>query len=203
MKEAAIILISYLLGSISFAYIFAKLFKGIDIRKYGTKNAGTSNVFLVVGKTAGILTLIGDLAKGAAAVLIAIYFAMPEYIVILAGTAAILGHIYPIFLQFRGGKGTATFLGMMIPLVPIELLISLGILILLSLITKRLLLAQLISLTIIPFLAGYFYNRSLTIVIGISLIILSGWIIGIYVHKKNLISTKHYYKLMKKLSLNL
>ena len=199
MKEVAIILIGYLLGSISFAYIFAKLFKGIDIRKYGTKNAGTSNVFITVGKTAGILTLIGDLAKGAAAVLIAMYFTMPEYIIILAGIAAILGHIFPIFLKFKGGIGVATSMGMMIPLVPIELLISLGVLVILSLLIKRLLLVQLISLSIIPFLALY-YNKSLTILIGISIVILLRWIMGIYFHKKNLISTKQYYKLMKKLN---
>jgi len=197
MKEISIILISYLIGSISFAYIFGKLFKGIDIRKKGTKNAGASNVFLTVGKIAGILTLTGDFTKGAAAVLLAKYFLMPNYIIIIAGAAAIIGHIFPIFLKFKGGKGIATTIGMMIPLIPRELLFALGILIILSLLFKRLLLAQLIALGILPFLALYLH-RSQTIIIGVFIIILVRFVIDINYFKKKLFSKDYYYKLMKR-----
>ena len=195
--EGLILIVSYLIGSISFSYIIAKLVKGIDIRKYGTKNAGTSNVFLVVGPVAGILTLIGDVGKGAVAVFLAQWLAMPDYIILLAGISAIVGHCFPIFLKFKGGKGMATSFGVIIPLAPIELLIVLGILVLLAFIIKRLTLSLLVSLSLLPLLAWYF-NRSLTIIIGIGIIVLSRWVIDAFNFKEVLAGTD-YQRLISKI----
>ncbi len=197
LMEGLLIILSYLIGSISFSYLVTKSAKGIDIRDYGTKNAGTSNVFLVVGPFAGILTLIGDIGKGALAVFLAQWLAMPEYIILLAGISAIIGHCFPVFLKFEGGKGMATSIGMMIPIVPIELLIALVLIVLLAVIIKRLTLSFLISLTLIPLWAWYF-NRSLTIIIGLGIIVLLRWVIEAFNFNKVLSGTD-YQILMSKL----
>lgn len=111
-----IALISYLIGSISFAVIFSKKIAGFDVREKGSKNAGATNVLRTVGKKAAILTLICDLLKGVLAVSIAILAAKiwteinVEILKYLAGLFAIIGHTIPIYYGFRGGKGVATAL---------------------------------------------------------------------------------------------
>lgn len=197
MNEILVIVIGYLLGSVSFSYIITHLFKGVDIRKHGTKNAGATNVFLVVGTFAGILTLIGDIVKGTVAVLLAQFLFMPEYIVILAGISAIIGHCFSIFLKFKGGKGMATTIGMFIPLIPTELIVALLIWIFLIFLLKRLSLSGIIALTFLPFLALYF-DRSITIIIGVAILIVSRWIINL-INFNNLISGEDYKRLASRL----
>ena len=110
-------LVAYLIGSINFAIIFSKKFAGFDLRERGSKNAGTTNVLRTVGKKAGILTLICDMLKGVVSVLLAMLVAKIwtetdlEIIKYLAGLMAIIGHTYPIYYGFKGGKGVATALG--------------------------------------------------------------------------------------------
>lgn len=112
-----IAIIAYFLGSISFSVIFSRKFAGFDVREKGSKNAGASNVLRTVGKNAAILTLICDILKGIIAVVIAIIASKIwkdvnlEILKYLAGFCAILGHTFPIFFEFRGGKGVATALG--------------------------------------------------------------------------------------------
>lgn len=112
--------IAYLLGSISFSVIFSKKMAGIDVREEGSKNAGTTNVLRTVGKKAAALTLICDILKGVVAVLIgyAISFITTELnaalLVQIAGTFAIIGHTFPVFFKFKGGKGIATSLGILL-----------------------------------------------------------------------------------------
>lgn len=192
-----IVIIGYLLGSIPFSYIFAKLFKRIDIRKYGSKNAGASNVFFVAGPFAGVLALICDILKGSFAILLAQSLSMPEYIVILTGIAAIIGHCFPIFLKFKGGKGMATSIGVLIPLIPKELIISLVIFILFIIVIKRLALSGLIAISFLPFLAWYF-NRSSILVIAVLLIVLSRWIIASF-RFKEILKGSDYKKFIKKI----
>lgn len=196
-KRILVLVISYLIGSISFSYLFSRLLKGIDIRQYGDKNAGATNVFLVVGNLAGILTLIGDVTKGTIVVMLAKIMAMPEYLWVSAGICAILGHIFPIYFGFRGGKGMATSIGVLIPLVPKELLITLLIWILLIIFLKRLSLAGLISLSFLPVWA-WFFNKSVTIIIGIILIVLSRWSLYAF-NFKTLFAGIDYQKLKSKL----
>jgi glycerol-3-phosphate acyltransferase PlsY len=114
---------AYLLGSIPFGIILAKLFGGTDVRKEGSGNIGATNVARVVGPLAGILTLILDAAKGAAAVLLAERLSNGSATwMMIAGMAALLGHCYPVWLKFRGGKGVATAAGIFIALCPIAFL---------------------------------------------------------------------------------
>ena len=124
---------AYLLGSIPFGLILAKLFAGSDIRKSGSGNNGATNVARVAGPAAGILTLALDAAKGSAAVWLAGRFTEQRSTVMtLAGIIALLGHCFPIWLKFKGGKGVATALGVFLILAPLAALASLFIFIVVS-----------------------------------------------------------------------
>ena len=117
------IIIAYLLGSIPFAYIIGK-WRGLDVRKVGDKNVGTFNVFRHAGWGAGILTLVADVGKGAVAILVAELLSANELVVFGAGVAAVIGHNWPVFLHFRGGRGLAVVIGALLALLPIEMLIA-------------------------------------------------------------------------------
>lgn len=116
---------AYVIGSIPTAYIFGRVLKGIDIREYGSGNAGATNVFRVIGKTPGIIVLIIDIIKG---YISATYLASgfmylapvtrPELYRILFGLSAIAGHNWTLFLKFKGGKGVAASAGVVIGLIP-------------------------------------------------------------------------------------
>ena len=116
---------AYLIGSIPTAYIFGRVFKGIDIREHGSGNTGATNVFRVIGKTPGIVVLIIDIIKG---FVCATYLASgfmylapvvrPEMYRILIGLCAIAGHNWTIFLKFKGGKGVAASAGVVMGLIP-------------------------------------------------------------------------------------
>jgi acyl phosphate:glycerol-3-phosphate acyltransferase len=118
-----LVLAGYLLGSIPFGIILAKIFGGKDVRQHGSGNIGATNVSRVAGPLAGILTLVLDAAKGGAAVWLAAR--LTDYragAMILAGVAALLGHCFPVWLRFKGGKGVATALGIFIALCPLAAL---------------------------------------------------------------------------------
>ena len=117
-----IAIIAYLLGSISFSVIFTKKMAGFDVREKGSKNAGSTNVLRTAGKKAAAFTLICDILKGVVAVLVAYFtgqiFSLTNnetaVLVQIAAIAAVIGHMYPIFFQFKGGKGVATSLGILL-----------------------------------------------------------------------------------------
>lgn len=132
-----IILASYLIGSIPSALIVGKLFKGIDIRKFGSGNLGSTNAFRVLGIPLGILVQIMDISKGLIAVLFVtsfFYHNLPftnytpfediTVLKIIAGISAVIGHTFSVFVNFKGGKGINTALGMLISLAPIDVGIS-------------------------------------------------------------------------------
>ena len=112
---AAGTLVAYLLGSIPTAYIFGKLLKGIDVREHGSGNVGATNTLRAVGKLPALLVFLIDFAKGLVAVKVIPLFweGHPPYFYVFLGIAAVAGHIWPVFLKFRGGKGVATLVGMM------------------------------------------------------------------------------------------
>ncbi len=112
------ILISYLLGSMPTAYIFGKFYKGIDIREYGSGNVGATNVFRVLGKWPGMIVLLIDILKGLLPVIVVADFLGLESIGewIILGLIAVIGHNWTVFLKFKGGKGIATGLGVLIAL---------------------------------------------------------------------------------------
>ena len=101
-----VVIFSYLLGSINFAYITARM-KGIDISSEGSGNPGTSNVLRTLGKGSAAIVLFGDLLKGAIPI---VFFYQDQYFLVY-GLAAVVGHIYPVFYRFKGGKGVATYVG--------------------------------------------------------------------------------------------
>jgi glycerol-3-phosphate acyltransferase PlsY len=109
--------LAYLLGSVPFGIVMARLFRLGDLRKIGSGNIGATNVLRTGNKLAALLTLLGDAGKGAFAVLVA-RATLGEDAAQLAGVAAFLGHGFPVFLRFKGGKGVATFLGTLIALSP-------------------------------------------------------------------------------------
>ncbi len=115
-----VVIISYLIGSVSFSVIFGKKFAGIDVREKGSKNAGSTNVLRTAGKKAAILTLICDTLKGVIAVFIGFLLGLclegidKALLVQLAGIFVVVGHVFPVFFKFKGGKGVATSLGVLL-----------------------------------------------------------------------------------------
>ena len=116
MLTIVFVIAAYLLGSISFAVITSKLFGLADPRTYGSGNPGATNVLRSGKKAAAALTLFGDAAKGWLAVFLAIQFALPDVQIALVVLAVFLGHLFPVFLRFKGGKGVATALGVLLAL---------------------------------------------------------------------------------------
>lgn len=110
MTEALVIAFSYLLGSVPFGIVFTRA-KGVDLRKVGSGNIGATNVLRAAGKGPAVLTLLGDILKGAAAVALARALGLGASYEGLAALAAVAGHDFSVFLKFRGGKGVATSLG--------------------------------------------------------------------------------------------
>jgi glycerol-3-phosphate acyltransferase PlsY len=164
-----IIILAYLLGSIPSAIIISKAFKGIDIRDYGSKNAGFTNVYRVLGAFPAIIVLIMDIGKGMAAVLLVTQISLTPValnlvsIKILAGVSVILGHVFPVFAGFKGGKGIATALGALFSLIPLEITLALIVFIVIVIITRYISLGSLSAACFI-FLAllfeRYYLKRS-------------------------------------------
>ena len=131
MVAVFLVLVAYLLGSIPTSVWIGKAFYNIDVREFGSGNAGATNTFRVLGKNAGIPVLIIDIFKGSAAVALSYLseykFGTPEFINLQLGlgVAALIGHIFPVFAGFRGGKGVATILGIVIFIVPVSCSLSL------------------------------------------------------------------------------
>lgn len=115
MYAAIAVIVSYLLGSVSFSIVIAKWVKGIDIRQHGSGNAGATNTIRVLGKGPGLLVFVLDIAKGIVAVLLGRWLGMAEddWTAAICGLAAIMGHNWPIWFRFKGGKGIATTVGVM------------------------------------------------------------------------------------------
>ena len=159
--------IAYLLGSIPFGYLLVKIFRHEDIRATGSGNIGATNVARSGAKGLGVLTLLLDALKGFLAVFIAQRIAPGNLdLAVAAAVAAILGHVFPIWLRFRGGKGVATALGVFLALTPISALIVLAIFALVFAITRYVSLASIIAAAAFPFIALHFITERSPIVVG-------------------------------------
>lgn len=180
MKYVLVIICAYLLGSSSMSYYIAKL-KGVDIQQKGSKNLGASNAMIVLGWKYGILVGIHDIAKSAIAVLLAVNI-FPElaYIGALAGVASVLGHIFPFYLKFKGGKGFASYLGMTFALNWKLALIICVIIVVATLITDYIVVATTLTITIVPISLGIIAQN-----IFLPLILLIATIVIIYKHRMN------------------
>lgn len=117
MNSSILAIAAYLIGSIPTGLILGKMY-GIDVRTAGSGNIGATNVYRTVGKKIGILTLLADCLKGLLPVLVARRLALPEIMIAGVGLAAFLGHVFPFYLRFKGGKGVATALGVFLGAAP-------------------------------------------------------------------------------------
>ena len=149
---------AYFLGSIPTAYIVGRLRKGIDIRQVGSRNMGAMNVFYNVGFFYGVLVLLSDIGKGAAAVALARWLEVPIAAELIAGAIAVLGHSFPVWLSFRGGKGGAPLIGVFIFIMPWGLAIAFPIFALLTLLTRFPTLSYSLALLTFPFVAWLIYH---------------------------------------------
>ena len=177
--------LAYLLGSISFAVLVSKVFRLADPRTYGSKNPGATNVLRSGNKLAAVLTLIGDCAKGWLAVWLALrldeQFALGEAGIALIALTVFLGHLWPVFLRFAGGKGVATALGVLLGLNPILGLATLVTWIVIAYAFRYSSLAALVSAVFAPFYYGLLFGADIKL---FAVLIMSGLLI--YRHHKNI-----------------
>lgn len=198
-----IILLSYLIGSIPTSIIISKAVRGIDIREHGSGNAGGTNVMRVLGWKHGMLVILLDALKGVLAVVIVArlhYGTMPfenatpfddfTLVQIIAGLSAVVGHIWTVFAGFKGGKGIATALGMLLMIVTIDMLIAIGVFILVVSISKYISLGSILGAIAVPLalivrenifhvdIPGY--HTLLPFLVALSVLV-------IYTHRKNVI----------------
>jgi glycerol-3-phosphate acyltransferase PlsY len=176
------IIFAYLCGSIPFAYIFAKIIGKVDIRNVGSGNPGTTNVLRSVGKGAAVATFAADILKG----FVPVYFAKriygPSYLMPIAvAICAMVGHIFTIFLNFKGGKGVATGLGVFLAIMPLPSIIAFGIFGLVFIFSGYVALGSICSALSLP-LASYFLGCNIKAVIfsfAVAMLI-------VYKHKANI-----------------
>ena len=119
INQIIITLIAYLIGSLSFGIFASKLFNISDPRTMGSKNPGATNVMRQGNKVAAIFTLLGDMLKATILLLIAKFYGVSDSLIVLIAVAVMLGHVYPIYYQFKGGKGVATALGILLGISPV------------------------------------------------------------------------------------
>lgn len=121
------VVLSYVLGSVPTGLWLGLKLRGVDIREHGSKNIGATNTMRVLGKKLGVMALVGDAAKGVVSVLLFARLASWEYLPLVCGLAAIVGHTASVFLRFRGGKGVATGAGVFLALFPMQSLIAVAV----------------------------------------------------------------------------
>lgn len=163
------VVIGYLLGSIPFAYIAGRLIKGVDIRRVGGGNVGALNIMREIGMVAGWAVLLADMGKGVLAVLIAQWLGVSLIFVFIAGLAAVVGHSWPVFLKFKGGKGGATTMGVLLALAPVEFAISFAITVIVVLVTSNVRLGMGVGLAFLPLIIWWFGNDNSLIIYSLAL----------------------------------
>lgn len=188
--NTVILLFAYLLGSIPNAVWIGKFFFNTDVRNYGSKNSGSTNTLRVLGYKAGIPVLLLDILKGFLAVkmiYLTFYYipATGEYInfQLLLGLAVIIGHIFPVFANFRGGKGVATLIGVILAIDPVSMLICIGMFMITLIITKYVSLSSMIAGLSFPVLVIVVFNTTTSSLVIFSLIV---FVLLLFTHQKNI-----------------
>ncbi len=186
-------LLAYLIGAIPFSILIGKIFYGKDVREYGSGNAGATNTFRVLGVTAGSVVLGLDIAKGIAAVLIANVFYNEEscpiifiYFQMELGLSAAIGHIFPVYLKFNGGKGVATFFGVVLYLFPIPASICMAAFFITYFLTKYVSLSSMIA-SVTFMIAIFIYYVKYHDQFGLILFAVAVPSIIIFTHRKNIL----------------
>jgi len=182
--------LAYLIGALPFSVLVGKTFFGKDVRKEGSKNPGATNTFRVLGIRAGLSVLILDIAKGMVAVSLAFYFGNllitdPSFILyqIGLGLTATLGHIYPVYLWFKGGKGVATLFGVIVAVFWQAALICSGVFLLVFIVTRYVSLSSLIAAVSFPLVTIFYLHHREVPVIIFSLLIP---VLIIFTHRENI-----------------
>lgn len=192
MVYAFYVLIAYLLGSIPSAVWIGRKYHGMDLREFGSKNAGATNTFRVLGKRTGIIVLLLDIAKGVLAsmisyVLFSMYFDDTSSLYslqILGAVACVLGHVFPVFAGFKGGKGVATSLGLYIGINPIVSMVVLGIFLVVFVLSHYVSLGSLCAAFALPFISylGFHQKEESLILLNCTLTV-----IVFIAHRKNIV----------------
>jgi glycerol-3-phosphate acyltransferase PlsY len=191
MLLLTIILLGYLIGSIPTAVWVGKAFHGIDIREHGSKNAGATNTFRVLGKRSGWFVLIVDVSKGILAACLPHFFSYllegykDEFLILqLCGSfSAVFGHVFPVFANFRGGKGVATSLGIVIGINPYAALVCLTIFLVIFLSSRYVSLGAIISALCFPFVSYFMIQEDARIMIVFTVVL---GVMVIMAHRKNI-----------------
>ena len=172
IRDVAAVAGAYLLGSVPFGLLIARLRGGVDLRRMGSGNIGATNVLRVVGKGAAALTLVGDIGKGALAVAIGRHLGVSPFVLAMTALAAVVGHLLPVFLGFRGGKGVATTLGAVLAAMPAVGVLLFLIWIAVAIIWRYSSLAALVAAACLPVLAWLLDGRPVMVILGGTLFVL-------------------------------
>ena len=190
MKELVLIIVAYLIGSIPTALLVSKRFFGIDIRDYGSGNMGATNTFRVLGSRYGTMVMVFDILKGITAVML--YNFLPFYLnhdlertnlMLGLGLAAVLGHVFPVFANFRGGKGVATLLGMVLAIQPVIAVSCIGIFVLVLFLTRYVSLSSILAAVALPICVLWIWNENEILYRVFALIVAA---LVIVTHQKNI-----------------
>lgn len=173
---------AYLIGNLNFAYILVKFLKNEDVRNYGSGNAGTTNVLRVMGKNVAIPVFLLDALKGCLVVVIGRYVLnLNEVFLVIGGIAVVAGHNWPAFLQFRGGKGTATSLGVFLTYDWEVAIIAIMIGLIVLAIWKMVSLTSMVGMTMLPIFALLFGRTVTEVIFTVVLCLFS-----LFQHRKNI-----------------
>ena len=186
-----LIFVSYIIGSFPTAVWLGKIFHNIDIREHGSHNAGATNTFRVLGNKWGWIVLFVDIGKGYLAAslpffLSSLYYGFKDEVLILqliASLCAVVGHVFPLFANFRGGKGVATTLGIILAINLDTALISLAIFLIVFLMTKYVSLGAIIASILFPFISFFAMHEDARIMIIFSILVS---LIVLFSHRKNI-----------------
>jgi acyl phosphate:glycerol-3-phosphate acyltransferase len=190
MKELTLILLAYTIGSIPTALIISRYFFGIDIRDYGSGNMGATNTFRVLGKKYGTIVMLFDILKGVLAA--ALYNFLPFYVnsefdrinlMVGLGLAAVVGHIFPVFAQFKGGKGVATLFGMIVAIQPVVAICCVAVFLFVLYLTRYVSLSSILASIALPICVLWIWNEDEMIYRGFALAVAA---LVVLTHQKNI-----------------
>ena len=190
MKELALICFAYLIGSIPTALIISRKFFGIDIRDYGSGNMGATNTFRVLGPRYGSLVMVFDIMKGVVAA--SLFTFIPYYFhhelertnfMIGLGLSAVVGHIFPIFAGFKGGKGVATLFGMVLAVQPLVAVSCVGVFLFVLYLTRYVSLSSILAAIMLPICVLWIFNENETLY-RVFAVLVAGLVV--FTHQKNI-----------------
>jgi glycerol-3-phosphate acyltransferase PlsY len=190
MKEVLLILFAYLIGSIPSAVWISRFFFGIDIREYGSGNSGATNTFRVLGSKWGSLVMAADVLKGVIAT--SLYILLPFYMhdegertnfMVGLGLAAVAGHIFPIWADFRGGKGVATLFGMVLAMQPLVAICCVGVFLLVLYLTRFVSLSSILASVAFAVFILYIFDEKQTLYRGFAIAVA---LMVVLTHQKNI-----------------